>query len=229
MDEDIELRIMLGLLLSGEGHDVSQADNREQAIALFCRRPLDLVITELKLGGKDGFEIIVEMRREPHHARFIALARTGWMSADLISARLKDLGAQAIFAKPFPPEQLLPAVQPHWAEHRLFNMFKLPCTRRILLVDEDIALRTVLGFLLAEEGYDVYQADNGEQAISLYARRPFDLVVTELKLGGRDGFEVMTEMQRELVCDRFIATARAGWLPAGLCTRVAEHFGAHAC
>ena len=105
-------------------------------------------------------------------------------------------------------------------------MFKLPCTRRILLVDEDIALRTVLSFLLAEEGYDVYQADNGEQAISLYARRPFDLVVTELKLGGRDGFEVMTEMQRELVCDRFIATARAGWLPAGLCTRVAEHFGA---
>jgi|SRR5208282_897461 len=105
-------------------------------------------------------------------------------------------------------------------------MFKLPCTRRVLLVDEDIALRTVLGMLLAGEGYDVYQADNGEQAISLYGCRPLDLVVTELKLGGRDGFEVITEMHRELVCDRFIATARSGWLPAGLCTRVAEHFGA---
>ncbi|MGB8369286.1 MAG: response regulator [Limisphaerales bacterium] len=105
-------------------------------------------------------------------------------------------------------------------------MFKLPCTRRVLLVDEDIALRTVLALLLAGEGYDVYQADNAEQATSLYARRPLDLVVTELKLGGRDGFEVITEMQRELVCDRFIATARSGWLPAGLCTRVAEHFGA---
>ena len=96
-------------------------------------------------------------------------------------------------------------------------MFKLPCTRRVLLVDEDIALRTVLDLLLAGEGYDVYQADNAEQAISLYGRRPLDLVVTELKLGGRDGFEVITEMQRELVCDRFIAIARSGWLPAGLC------------
>ena len=104
-------------------------------------------------------------------------------------------------------------------------MFKLPCTRRVLLVDEDIALRTVLDLLLAGEGYDVYQADNAEQAISLYGRRPLDLVVTELKLAGRDGFEVITEMQRELVCDRFIATARSGWLPAGLCPRVAEHFG----
>jgi len=105
-------------------------------------------------------------------------------------------------------------------------MFKLPCTRRVLLVDEDIALRTVLDLLLACEGYDVYQADNAEQAISLYARRPLDLVVTELKLCGRDGFEVITEMQRELVCDCFIATVRSGWLPAGLCTRVAQHFGA---
>ena len=108
-------------------------------------------------------------------------------------------------------------------------MFKLPCTRRVLLVDEDIALRTVLDLLLAGEGYDVYQADNGEQAISLYGCRPFDLVVTELKLGGRDGFEVITEMYRELVCDRFIATARSGWLPADLCTRVAGHFGAQSC
>jgi two-component system, NtrC family, response regulator AtoC len=105
-------------------------------------------------------------------------------------------------------------------------MFKLHCTRRVLLVDEDIALRTVLALLLAEEGYDVYQADNGEQAISLYGRRPLNLVVTELKLGGRDGFEVITEMQRELVCDRLIATGRSSWLPADLCTRAAEHFGA---
>jgi DNA-binding response OmpR family regulator len=105
-------------------------------------------------------------------------------------------------------------------------MFKLPCTQRVLLVDEDAALRTGLDLLLADEGYDVYQADNGEQAISLYGRRPLDLVVTELKLGGRNGFEVVTEMHRELVCDRFIATARPGWLSADLCTRVAEHFGA---
>jgi DNA-binding response OmpR family regulator len=105
-------------------------------------------------------------------------------------------------------------------------MFKVPCTRRVLLVDEDRELRAVLAVLLTDEGYDVYQADTAEQALALYARRPLDLIVTELKLGGRKGFEVITEMSRELVCERFITTARTGWLPADLCRRVAEHFGA---
>jgi len=106
-------------------------------------------------------------------------------------------------------------------------MFTIPCTRRILLVDEDLELRTVLGLLLAGEGYDVCQADNGEQAIALFCRRPLDLVITELKLGGRDGFEIIMEMRRELVCARFIAAARTGWLPVDVCSRVAEHLGAH--
>lgn len=106
-------------------------------------------------------------------------------------------------------------------------MFKLNFTRRVLLVDEDVELRTVLALLLDNEGYNVYQANTGEQAISMFARRPLDLIVTELKLGGREGFEIITEMYRELVCSRFIATARTGWLPADLCTRVAKHFGVH--
>jgi DNA-binding response OmpR family regulator len=105
-------------------------------------------------------------------------------------------------------------------------MFTIPCNRRILLVDEDLELRTVLGLVLAAEGFDVCEADNGEQAVSLFCRRPLALVITELKLGGNDSFEIIAEMYRELVCPRLIATARPGWLPADLCTRVAKGLGA---
>ncbi len=103
--------------------------------------------------------------------------------------------------------------------------FNIPCTRRILLVDEDTELRAVLALLLAGEGYDVCQADNGEQAISLFGRRPLDLVITELKLGGKDGIEIIAEMRRELVCTRFIAATRTGALPAEVCSRVVEQLG----
>jgi DNA-binding response OmpR family regulator len=98
---------------------------------------------------------------------------------------------------------------------------------RILLVDDDVNMRTTLTRLLTGEGYDVCHADSGEQAISMYARRPLGLIITQLILGGKDGFEIIMEMRRELVCARFIATARAGWLPADLCARVAGHLGAH--
>jgi len=106
-------------------------------------------------------------------------------------------------------------------------MSTIPCTRRILLVDEDIELRTVLCLLLASEGYDVCQTDTGEQAISLFCRRPLDLVITEARLGGKDGFEILVEMRRELVCARFIATTRTGCLPADHCSRMAERLGTH--
>jgi DNA-binding response OmpR family regulator len=98
---------------------------------------------------------------------------------------------------------------------------------RILLVDGDVNLRATLTRLLTDAGYDVYHADSGEEAISLYARRPLGLIITQLMLGGKEGFEILAEMRRELVCVRFIATAQAGWLSADLCARVAGHLGAH--
>ena len=111
VDDDVVSRATLASMLSVEGYNVCQAANSEQAIALFRRRPFDLVITELNLEGKDGFELIAELHREPHRARFIGLVRAGWMSTDFCLRKAEELGAQAIFAKPFPPEQLLPAVR----------------------------------------------------------------------------------------------------------------------
>jgi DNA-binding response OmpR family regulator len=98
---------------------------------------------------------------------------------------------------------------------------------RILLVDDDVNLRTTLTRLLTGEGYDVCHADSGEQAISMYGRRPLALVITQLALAGKDGLEIIAEMRRELVCDRFIAIARTGSLPAALYTRLVGHLGAH--
>jgi DNA-binding response OmpR family regulator len=111
VDDDIVLRTMLGLMLTGEGYDVGQAGNSEQAIALFRRRPFDLVITELNLEGKDGFQMIAELKREPFHTSFIALVRTGWMPADFCLRMAGDLGAHCVFVKPFPPEHLLAAIR----------------------------------------------------------------------------------------------------------------------
>jgi CheY-like chemotaxis protein len=111
VDNDEVSRATLGLMLSSEGYDVCEAGSSEQAIALFRRRPFNLVITELNLEGKDGFELMAELRREPHHVRFIALARAGWISSDFCLRKAEDLSEQAVLAKPFPPEQLLNAVR----------------------------------------------------------------------------------------------------------------------
>jgi DNA-binding response OmpR family regulator len=111
VDDDEELRTMLGMLLTGEGYTVSHATNGQQAISLYRSRPCDLVITELTVGGRDSFQTIMELRRQPVPPKFIATARTGWMPPDFCLRMAEHLGAHSVLAKPYKPEQLIEAVR----------------------------------------------------------------------------------------------------------------------
>jgi DNA-binding NtrC family response regulator len=61
----------------------------------------------------------------------------------------------------------------------------------ILVVDDEDALRTVLGGELANEGYEVRTAADGDEAISELDKSPFDLVLLDIKMPRLNGFEVL--------------------------------------
>lgn len=61
----------------------------------------------------------------------------------------------------------------------------------LLLVDDEAALRETLAERLEDAGFDVDQAETGEQAIDKLAEFAFDIVVTDLRLPGLDGTRVL--------------------------------------
>ena len=63
--------------------------------------------------------------------------------------------------------------------------------KKILVVDDEDALRTVLSGELAGEGYDVETAADGDEAINVIQARTFDLVLLDIKMPKVDGFEVL--------------------------------------
>ncbi len=69
---------------------------------------------------------------------------------------------------------------------------------RILIVDDDEALRESLEFVLASEGYDVLTADCGEAALDRVEEHRVDLVLCDRSLPGIDGFELMPQIARRL-------------------------------
>ena len=111
VDDDFQMRASMGSLLTGEGYSVSHATNGQEAVSLYRANPFDLVIAELTLGGRDSFQTIMELRRQPVPAKFIAIARSGWMPPDFCLRMAEHLGAHRTLAKPFPPEHLLVAVR----------------------------------------------------------------------------------------------------------------------
>ncbi|HVP42430.1 MAG TPA: response regulator transcription factor [Terriglobales bacterium] len=69
---------------------------------------------------------------------------------------------------------------------------------RILLVEDEIHLAEGLRFNLEAEGHSVQIIDKGEDALTrlLTAREPFDLVVLDVMLPGKDGFTVAQELRQ---------------------------------
>ncbi|NIQ38931.1 MAG: response regulator [Proteobacteria bacterium] len=65
-------------------------------------------------------------------------------------------------------------------------------TKKILLVDDEEIIRDALGGLLTEEGYHVIEAENGTVAIEKLSSETFDVVITDVKMPGKSGIDVLT-------------------------------------
>jgi DNA-binding NtrC family response regulator len=69
--------------------------------------------------------------------------------------------------------------------------------KRILVVEDDPGLRFTVTDTLEEAGFSVRAADNGKEAILLLEAEAFDVVLTDLRLPGKDGLEVLREAREK--------------------------------
>ena len=67
---------------------------------------------------------------------------------------------------------------------------------RILLVEDEDSLAAGLEFNLAAEGYAVKRAKDGREAVEIFATSEFDLVILDIMLPYKDGFEVAEEIRK---------------------------------
>lgn len=67
--------------------------------------------------------------------------------------------------------------------------------KTVLLVDDDQSLRRVLEYQLQEEGYGVIAVTSGEAALDQFHARPVDVIVTDVKMPGMDGIELLSRIK----------------------------------
>ncbi len=80
---------------------------------------------------------------------------------------------------------------------------------RILLVDDEQSIQTLLSYPLRKDGYDVVQATDGEQALTRFHEGVFDLVVLDVMMPRLDGLEVCRRLRARSEVPIIMLTAKA--------------------
>jgi DNA-binding response OmpR family regulator len=80
---------------------------------------------------------------------------------------------------------------------------------RILTVEDDERIRTAVRMALEDEGWEVVEAESGEDALVAFGGGPADVVLIDLMLPGLDGFEVCRAIRKSSDVPIVMVTARA--------------------
>lgn len=81
--------------------------------------------------------------------------------------------------------------------------------RRILVVDDEQKIRSLVASYLRSDGFEVVEATDGKEAVAAVSMRKPDLVVMDIRMPGMDGFEALNEIRRLSDVYVILLTARA--------------------
>jgi len=68
---------------------------------------------------------------------------------------------------------------------------------KILIIDDDASFRRVLEYNLQEEGYEVLTASSGEEGLSIFATQAPHLIITDMKMNGISGMDVLSTIKKQ--------------------------------
>ena len=111
IDDEVQIRSMLRLMLEREGYEVVEAPDGIEGIRAYRQKPADLIITDLIMPNKDGIGMIIELQKEFPDVKIIAMSGGGLNKPEGYLKGAKKLGAACTLTKPIDREKMLRAVK----------------------------------------------------------------------------------------------------------------------
>jgi DNA-binding NtrC family response regulator len=172
VDDDEAVRITLAANLELEGFEIVEADSAEAALACVATAKADVVLSDVRMGGMNGVELLLAMRRS--HPDLPVVLTTAFSSEDLLKRAYLG-GAFTVLPKPF-------------ALHRAISTLQR-ATRRphVLVVDDAIADADALAGAIRNAGSSARSVYDATMAIDEVRTGKYDVVVTDLKMRDDDG------------------------------------------
>ncbi len=97
---------------------------------------------------------------------------------------------------------------------------------RILIIDDDSSLRRAMRKTLEHAGYDVIEAEGGDDGVDTYRTHQPDLVITDVYMPGGDGMEGAIRVLQEFPGARVVVMTGGGWADTDSVLDGAKRLGA---
>ncbi len=181
VDDEPGIRTTLSAILEEEGYNVVVAEDGYKGIEAAKKTKFKIAFLDLKMPGINGVETFKRIKKiSPDTIMFFT---TAFFAEDLLKEAVK-LGAQAILYKPLDIDLIL-------------KVIKQDLTKtKILVVDDEFAIREPLKGVLEDRGYKVAAAEDGHAAIEMVRKTHFDIIFIDIIMPGLDGLQTLEEIKK---------------------------------
>jgi len=180
IDDDPAVRDLLKRFLAKEGFRVACAANGEEGLQMAQDLRPDAITLDVMMPRMDGWAVLAALK-----------ADAATLSIPVIMLTMFDdknmgytLGAAEYLTKPMDREQLL----------KILSKYQRSDCRKVLIVDDDVAMRDMMRRLLEGEDWTVTEAENGRVALEQLATDRPAVILLDLLMPEMDGFEFIREM-----------------------------------
>ncbi len=99
--------------------------------------------------------------------------------------------------------------------------------RKILIIDDEKDIRNLFRELLENEGYEVFEADNGITGLETFNKENTDMVITDIIMPKKEGLATIIELRKENPDLKIIAITGGGYIIRKDFLDYAQKFGAN--
>jgi DNA-binding response OmpR family regulator len=185
VEDDRDLALLLRRHLESDGYQVLLAGCGEDALWLAREERPQAVILDIMLPDLDGFAVLESLKAHPSTAPIPVVIASVLIEPEKGYA----LGAVDYLPKPVSREQLLSAARQALAARQESQSY------RLLVVEDDPDIRSMMREALTRQGYEVSTATSGREVLGEVARSQPDLILLDLKMPGMDGYEVIRQLK----------------------------------
>ena len=188
VDDDPVMRQLISDTLLTEGHTPIPAGNAKEALRMLAASRVDAVVLDLMLPGRNGFDVLREIRADESRATLPVLVLT--------VKDLSDRERQILASLQAPVFEKGPGWRPALLE-KLRLIPRMRTSQKVLVVDDNPSGRELVRESLKDYVSSITEAANGREALEkIRAARP-DLVLLDIQMPEMDGYEVLREIRRD--------------------------------